>query len=83
MISLNFKHFEVRIGENSNGWVELFDPPLITTDKTHYFILLPSNDSKSGPFRQIAKISIKVCIILMKTHQTIEFNRNNYFLYRI
>ncbi|RWS30556.1 prolyl endopeptidase FAP-like protein, partial [Leptotrombidium deliense] len=52
------KHLELSVSGESNGWVELFDPPLITSDKRHYLLRLPMKDGDAGAFRQIAMITI-------------------------
>ncbi|RWS16469.1 prolyl endopeptidase FAP-like protein [Dinothrombium tinctorium] len=51
-------HLEVSVDSDSNGWVELFEPPLITDDRRHYLLRLPMKDGELGAFRQIAMITI-------------------------
>lgn len=54
------QHLQEKLGPDAVGWVEMFDPPLITSDKRHYLLRLPMNDPDSGAFRQIAMITINV-----------------------
>ena len=54
------QHLQERLEADVVGWVELFDAPLITSDKRHYLLRLPMNDGDSGAFRQIAMITINV-----------------------
>lgn len=54
------QHLQEKLGADAVGWVEMFDPPLITSDKRHYLLRLPMNDPDSGAFRQIAMITINV-----------------------
>lgn len=54
------QNLEEESDSNSSGWVDLFDPPIITSDKRHYLLRLPVNDGKNGAFRQIAMITINV-----------------------
>lgn len=43
------------------GWVDLYEEPVFTADRLHYFLRLPSYHSdKEGFFRHIAKISVEV-----------------------
>ena len=56
----DIQHLDEKIESDSSGWVEMFDPPLITSDKRHYLLRLPMNDGDSGAFRQIAMITINV-----------------------
>lgn len=46
--------------EEPGSWIEMFDPPLITKDKTHYLITLPLSEPENGAFRQIVMITINV-----------------------
>ena len=50
----------------------MFDPPLITSDKTHYLLRLPMNDPDSGAFRQIAMITINVSKMTSEKEEEIE-----------
>ncbi|XP_054168166.1 dipeptidyl aminopeptidase-like protein 6 [Oppia nitens] len=52
------KNFEQCIGERSKTWSELFDKPLVTSDKKNYLIGLPVKNIKSHKTRQISLISI-------------------------
>ncbi|CAG2178670.1 unnamed protein product, partial [Oppiella nova] len=58
------KNFEDCMGDKGMAWSELFDPPLITSDKKHYLIRLPSNADKTNKLRQISGISIAVRSLL-------------------
>ena len=58
------QNFEDCMGDKGMTWSELFDPPLITADKKHYLIRLPSNADKTNKLRQISGISIAVRSLL-------------------
>ncbi|XP_067137376.1 inactive dipeptidyl peptidase 10-like isoform X2 [Centruroides vittatus] len=40
------------------GWVEMYEPPLFTMDKHHYFLRLPVADGKAGHYRHLAMIDV-------------------------
>lgn len=44
--------------KSSTGWVELNEPPVITSDKWFYFLRLPVTDGKAGNFRHVNMLDI-------------------------
>ncbi|XP_076351079.1 LOW QUALITY PROTEIN: dipeptidyl peptidase 4-like [Tachypleus tridentatus] len=51
---------ETNLEETSTtGWVEVYEPPVITANKKYYFIRLPVNEGDFGKFRHVAMIGVQ------------------------
>lgn len=58
---LMMKQTQKTVINSHNGWVDLYDVPILTEDKKNYFLRLPSMQSEvDGYFRHIALLSSDV-----------------------
>ncbi|CAG2121014.1 unnamed protein product, partial [Medioppia subpectinata] len=47
--------------QSSNGWIDLFKPPVVTPDRESYILRVPKmSDNKKDVFPHIAKVSVSV-----------------------
>ncbi|XP_023219144.1 dipeptidyl peptidase 4-like [Centruroides sculpturatus] len=48
-----------QVNSDKNGWVEMNNPLIFSSNKQNYFIYLPKSEGFSGNFRHVAMINVK------------------------